>query len=110
MDKDTFGNFKMSHILIEMLDRDGNKKLKSKVCKHITRYINDLQQLRLLTDKTLQEILMIERRNYYQKLFKDVVGIIENNEMFDFLNGLIITLYREEYRKIKRRQNESILL
>jgi len=93
----------MSHILIEILDKDENKKLKRKVCKHLDKYIHDLHQLRLLTDKELQVILMIERRNYYQHLFKDVIGITEENEIFDFLNGVIITLYREEYRQIKRR-------
>jgi len=96
MHKHTFGKDRGFEILTSILDQ-GPKDQKRKINKIFTKYILELRELQFIHDYTIK-IRWLERICYYYKE-KLSTDISINEQIKDFGNNIIVSLYRNKLRQ-----------
>ncbi len=97
LNKYTFGKFESSIRLSQILEEGCIKKHKRKICMFLQRYIEELYQVRLITDSRFYQTLLSDRKHYYQNLFKSIL----DKNLYNIVNCIIVALYRIELRRRK---------
>jgi len=95
----TFGDFKGSKILCQIINENKDIYLKRIINKKIQALILELQNVREISDRSTHCSLLKYIRKHYLDNIKQNKRIPEKYKTF--INSTIVTLIREELRKIK---------
>ncbi len=106
----TFGNYKASHSLVEILEKMNMKFLTRKLFLIYSKYHISLKELQKIEDKRTYMLSHLLLRNYYLDSVDDIRQSFGSNYLacemwnalsitFKHINNIIVSDYREALRK-----------
>jgi hypothetical protein len=99
----TYGDFKASALLAEILTKLDNKQQIKKIGRFFTGYFGNIKQLRGFHNNKLKKHLIIATKEDYLRRASESKHISGQKEIENFVRNIIMARCREELRRANKK-------